>query len=80
MRIDDDTMTGREAVIDAISDSLHYLTDRQLLDTMDAIRSIRSVKSEDRNALIQRINKAIKHTDYPYLLTLATIAEGLQRK
>lgn len=80
MRIDDDTMTGREAVIDAISDSLHYLTDGQLLDTMDAIRSIRSSNSAKRNALVQRINKALDNTDYLDLETLAVFAEAMQRK
>lgn len=82
MRIDDDTTTGREAVISAITDSLHDLTDAQLLETMDAIRTIRTADEEPerRKAVIKRITDAIDRTYYIDLETLAVFAEALQRK
>lgn len=75
-------ITGREAAISAITDSLHGLTDDQLLEAMEAIRSIGSAatKSEQRNKLIQRINKAVHNIDYLDLETLAGFAETMQRK
>lgn len=75
-------ITGREAAISAITDSLHGLTDDQLLEAMDAIRSIRSAETEPerRKKVIKRITDAIDHTYYIDLETLAVFAEALQRK